>query len=232
MYLFEPAARPALQIHNDERLFPVRQVYCIGRNYADHAAEMGFEATPEAPFYFLKPAESLTHAREIMFPPQTEKLQHEVELVVALKSGGQGLTAEQAEVAIAGYALGLDLTRRDLQIINREQGRPWEVGKVFDNAAPIGPLHLIENTGLLTQGSIELDVNGERRQSGDLNQMIHSAVALIQFLSTLQTLHPGDLIFTGTPAGVSDLKPGDQLHARCQGLSDHQVSLAVATHAP
>lgn len=232
MYLFEPAARPALQIVNDERLFPIRQVYCIGRNYADHAAEMGFEATPEAPFYFLKPAETVTHAAQIPFPPGTHKLQHEVELVVALKSGGAGLTEQQARQAIAGYALGLDLTRRDLQIANRDQGRPWEIGKVFDAAAPCSPLHLIEQTGELNQGSIELFVNGELRQSGDLNQMIHNAVALIQFLSTLQTLHPGDLIFTGTPAGVSDLHPGDEMHARCAGLSDLKVKLAIATQAP
>lgn len=226
MYLFEPAARPVLSIAGDERLFPIRQVYCIGRNYADHAQEMGFEATPEAPFYFLKPAENVTEAREIPFPPGTKKLQHEVELVVALKAGGQGMTADQAQSAIAGYALGLDLTRRDLQIANREQGRPWEVGKVFDDAAPCGPLHLIEETGSLTQGAIELQVNGEVRQSGDLNQMIHDPVALIQFLSTLQTLHAGDLIFTGTPAGVSDLQPGDRLLARCAGLADLSVSLA------
>ncbi len=232
MYLFEPAARPALNIVDDERLFPIRQVYCIGRNYADHAAEMGFEATPEAPFYFCKPAEAVTHASTIPFPSGTQKLQHEVELVVALRSGGAGLTQQQAREAIAGYALGLDLTRRDLQIANREQGRPWEIGKVFDFAAPCGPLHLIEQTGELNAGLIELDVNGETRQSGNLDQMIHNVTALIQFLSTLQTLHAGDLIFTGTPAGVSDLQPGDQLTARCEGLADLQVSLAIATAAP
>ena len=232
MYLFEPKARPVLTVHNDERLFPIRQVYCIGRNYEDHAREMGFEATPEAPFYFLKPAQSVSQATEIPFPPGTEKLQHEVELVVALRSGGHGLNAEQARESIAGYALGLDLTRRDLQKINRDQGRPWEIGKVFDHAAPCGPLHLIEQTGLLTEGPISLTVNGETRQSGDLNQMIHGAIELIQFLSTLQTLQAGDLIFTGTPAGVSDLKPGDQLHAHCQGLSDFKVSLVISSEAP
>lgn len=226
MYLFEPSARPALTIAGDERMFPIRQVYCIGRNYADHAAEMGFEATPESPFYFLKPAECVTQKPVVPFAVGTQKLQHEVELVVALKSGGRGLTPEQAQAAIAGYAVGLDLTRRDLQIKNRDQGRPWEIGKVFDDAAPCSALHLVEDTGYLTEGPIELLINGETRQQGDLNQMVHDPVALICYLSTLQTLHAGDLIFTGTPAGVSDLQPGDRLTAKCAGVGEMSVTLS------
>lgn len=225
MWINTPPNPVSLSVHNSDDRFAVRNVYCIGRNYAAHAEEMGFKADRENPFYFLKPASSLTQESRINYPPGTKDLHHEVELVLALGSGGRDLSAAQAEAAILGYACGLDLTRRDLQIQNRDQGRPWEVGKVFDDAAPISQLVLKQPTPLADTTKIELTVNGQTRQSGTLGQMIHGAVELVQYLSTLQTLDSGDLIFTGTPAGVAALQPGDQLVGKIEGLPPLEVSL-------
>ncbi|MGB0958489.1 MAG: fumarylacetoacetate hydrolase family protein [Litorivicinus sp.] len=225
MHLFQPHDLVDLEILNDERRFPVHNLYCIGRNYGDHAVEMGFEVDREAPFYFIKPASNVTQSGQVRYPPGTQKLQHEIELVVALELGGRDLTPAQAMECIAGYAVGLDLTRRDLQIRNRDKGRPWEIGKVFDGAAPIGPLHLRSDVNDLTAGRIELLVNGQVRQAGDLSDMIHSTAELIAYLSTLQTLQAGDLIFTGTPAGVSDLARGDVLEGRIEGLTPFSVTV-------
>ncbi|QGG80755.1 FAA hydrolase family protein [Litorivicinus lipolyticus] len=225
MHLFQAHDLIDLTILNDERRFPVHNIYCIGRNYGDHAIEMGFEVDREAPFYFMKPASNLSESSDVRYPPKTQKLQHEIELVVALELGGRDLTCEQALECIAGYAVGLDLTRRDLQIRNRDQGRPWEIGKVFDGSAPIGPLHLRSEVNDLTQGRIELLINGQVRQAGDLGDMIHSAAELIAYLSTLQMLQAGDLIFTGTPAGVSDLARGDVLEGRIEGLTPLSVTV-------
>ena len=225
MYLFEPRPLVSLPIVNDDRRFPVNNVYCIGRNYADHAKEMGFAPTPEAPFYFMKPNSNLSQSGQVRYPPGTQKLQHEVELVVALEFGGRDLSLEDAEECIGGYAVGLDLTRRDLQIKNRDQGRPWEIGKVFDQSAPIGPIHLKSEVNHLEQGRIELMVNDRVCQAGDLSDMIHQAAGLIAYLSTLQTLQAGDLVFTGTPSGVADLARGDRLKAQIQGLQPLEVSI-------
>lgn len=216
MYLFEPHPQVSLPIVNDDRRFPVNNVYCIGRNYADHAKEMGFVPTPEAPFYFLKPASNVTESTDVRYPPVTQKLQHEIELVAALEFGGRDLSVEQAQECIGGYAVGLDLTRRDLQIRNRDKGRPWEIGKVFDQAAPIGPIHLKSEVNAIERGRIELIVNGRVCQSGDLSDMLHNAAELVAYLSTLQTLQAGDLVFTGTPSGVSDLARGDVLEGRIE----------------
>ncbi|SRR5690625_2098198 len=228
-WVFEPEPTTALVVAQSEALFPVRRVYCVGRNYAEHAQEMGHSGR-EAPFFFTKPANSLVQILEnregiIQYPPRTNDLHHEIELVVALGSGGSNLTVEQATDAIWGYAIGVDLTRRDLQAAAKEKGRPWDVAKGFDQAAPIGLLHPISQTGLLTQGPILLDVNGVRKQQGDLDQMIWSVAECIAELSTYFELKAGDLLMTGTPAGVAALQRGDHVVGSIEGLG--QLSFRV-----
>jgi fumarylpyruvate hydrolase len=213
---------PSLVVHGSSARFPVRRIYCVGRNYADHAREMG-DTGRERPFFFAKPADAVLNVAEgseglLAYPPVTHDLHHEVELVVALGAGGHDLTVEQAAASIWGFAIGLDMTRRDLQAESKKTGRPWETGKGFDHSAPIGPLHAVKDTGLMASGTITLSVNGEVRQSGDLSDMIWSVPEAIADLSTFFTLQPGDLLFTGTPAGVGAVVSGDHLDASIQGL--------------
>lgn len=228
-WVFQPEPNTALAISGSEALFPVRRVYCVGRNYAEHAKEMGHSGR-EAPFFFTKPANSLVQILEnregiIQYPPRTHELHFEIELVVALNSGGSNLTVEQAADAIWGYAVGVDLTRRDLQAQAKEKGRPWDVAKGFDQAAPIGQLYPRAQTGLLEKGSILLDVNGARKQQGDLSQMIWSAAECVAELSTYFELKAGDVLMTGTPAGVGALQPGDHVMGSIQGLG--QLSFRI-----
>lgn len=202
--------------------FPVRRIYCVGRNYAEHAREMG-DSGREPPFFFAKPADAVLNVADgaegvLPYPPLTRDLHHEVELVAALGSGGRDLTPEQAAACIWGYAIGLDMTRRDLQAAAKKSGRPWETGKAFDHSAPIGPLHPAASAGTMAQGAITLSVNGQPRQSGDLSDMIWSVPEAIAYLSTLFELRAGDLVFTGTPAGVGAVAPGDRLEAAIEGL--------------
>ncbi len=208
-------------------LFPVHRIYCVGRNYAEHAQEMGFTGR-EPPFFFLKPADAVlpvAHGTvgEMAYPPLTANLHHEIELVVAIGTGGRNIAAVDAARHIWGYAIGLDMTRRDLQNDMKKQGRPWCIGKAFDGSAPIGPLHAIGQTGALTSGAITLSVNGVLRQTGDLAGLIWNVAETIETLSKAWALQPGDLIFTGTPAGVGAVVAGDLIDGRIAGLGRLQV---------
>jgi fumarylpyruvate hydrolase len=207
--------------------FPVRRIYCVGRNYAEHAQEMGFSGR-EPPFFFMKPADVLVPVADgevgvIDYPTMSSNLHHEIELVVAIGQGGSGIQAAQAANHIWGYAVGLDMTRRDLQTDMKKQGRPWEIGKAFEQSAPIGPLHAKARTGELTQGAITLAVNGQARQKGDLSELIWNVNETIEHLSAAWTLAPGDLIYTGTPAGVAAVVRGDVMVGSVAGLGTLQV---------
>lgn len=228
--IFAPIEAATLAIQGSEQRFPVRRVYCVGRNYAEHAQEMGFTGR-EDPFFFCKPADALVNIAEgeqgtIAYPPRTQNLHYEMELVVVLDKGGQDLSPEQAAECVWGYALGLDMTRRDLQGEAKKAGRPWEVGKAFDQSAPIGPVYPRSQVGELTQGEIYLDVNGERRQTGDLNQLIWSIPESLAYLSSLFELKAGDIVFTGTPAGVGPVSSGDLMQGGFAGLGTLQVKIA------
>jgi fumarylpyruvate hydrolase len=218
-----PRVQPvAVPILNDQQTYPVRRVFCVGRNYADHAIEMGGTGR-EPPFFFLKPADALFpvpvgQTVDWPYPMATEDCHHEVELVVALACGGRQLSPEQAASCIWGYALGLDMTRRDRQAEMKKAGKPWEIGKAFDHGAPIGPLVPIGERGVLTEGAITLSVNGTVKQSGNLAQLIWPLAEMISELSKAWALEAGDLIFTGTPAGVGPVQRGDQVEASFEGL--------------
>jgi fumarylpyruvate hydrolase len=209
--------------------FPVRRIYCVGRNYAEHAQEMGFSGR-EPPFFFLKPADAVLPVAdgatgEMAYPPLTKNLHHEIELVVAIGTGGRDIAVEDAARHIWGYAIGLDMTRRDLQGEMKKQGRPWCIGKGFDQSAPIGPIHPIAATGELTRGAITVAVNGQPRQKGDLSELIWSVNETIATLSQAWTLQPGDLVFTGTPAGVAAVVPGDVMEGAIEGLGTLRVAV-------
>jgi fumarylpyruvate hydrolase len=220
-YVFTPAPTPTLPIVGSQALFPVHRIYCVGRNFADHAIEMGHDPNKEPPFFFQKNPDTLVLAgRDFPYPPETKDVHHEVELVVALKSGGDNIPLEQALDCVYGYAVGLDMTRRDLQGEAKKLGRPWETGKAFENSAPCGPLHPVAEVGHPTQGAVWLKVNGETRQNGDLNQMIWKVPEMISYLSRLFTLQPGDLIFAGTPAGVGAIVQGDEMVAHVEGVDE------------
>ena len=224
-YVFPPPPRVTVAVAGSYALFPVRRVYCVGRNYADHAAEMGAD-TREPPFFFSKPADALVSGGgDVHYPPATSDLQHEVELVVALAQGGSRVRPEQALAWVYGYAVGIDLTRRDLQQRAKAKGQPWEMGKGFDQSAPIAAIHPVAAVGHPTRGAIWLEVNGDRRQQGDLAQMSWQVCEVIANLSTYVALAPGDLIFTGTPAGVSTVVRGDALTAGVSGIDTFSVRL-------
>ena len=209
--------------------FPVHRIYCVGRNYAEHAQEMGFTGR-EPPFFFMKPADAVVVVDEgttgtIDYPTLTSNLHHEIELVVAIGVGGRQIAAADAARHIWGYAVGLDMTRRDLQGEMKKQGRPWCIGKAFEQSAPIGPIVPIARTGELTQGAISLSVNGQMRQQGDLKDLIWNVAETIETLSKAWTLQPGDLIFTGTPAGVGAVVRGDVMEGRIDGLPTLRVAV-------
>ena len=224
-YLIEVADRPALPVAGDDRLFPVHRVFCVGRNYAEHAREMGHDPDREPPFFFGKDGTALTPHAEIAYPPATSDLHHEIELVVALKAGGQNIDAGRARDLICGYAIGIDLTRRDLQAMAKKLARPWYLAKSFIGAAPVGPIHPADQVGHPRSGAIRLEVNGEVRQDGDLGQMIWGVEEMIQILSEHDLLLPGDLIMTGTPAGVGPVGRGDRMTASIEGLGGIEVTL-------
>jgi len=213
-----------LAVDGDERRFPVRRVFCVGRNYAEHAREMGHDPDREPPFFFTKPADALvSDGATIPYPLATRDLHHEVELVVALGKGGTDISAAQALDCIFGYAVGIDLTRRDLQAEAKKLARPWDVGKAFDHSAPCSAIVPAARIGHPERGRIRLAVNGVTGQDGDLAQMIWSTPEVIAHLSRLFTLAPGDLIFTGTPAGVGPVERGDVLNGQIEGVGDLQV---------
>jgi len=214
---------PTVPVADSDARFPVHRIYCVGRNYADHAREMGHDPDREPPFFFQKnPGNVVTDGR-FPYPPLSKDVQFEVELVVALGAGGSNLDPAAAGGLIFGYAVGLDMTRRDLQGAAKKLGRPWEVGKAFEASAPIGPVVPASVVGHLASGAIWLDVNGVRRQSGDLGQMIWSIPQQIAILSTLFTLRAGDLVMTGTPAGVGPIAVGDRMRAHVDGLPALEV---------
>lgn len=227
--LVVPAPAPVVVPVTGGGGFPVHRVYCVGRNYAEHAKEMGHSGR-EPPFFFLKPADAVVPVADgetgaIDYPPLTADLHHEVELVVAIGEGGRDIDAADAARHVWGYAIGLDMTRRDLQAEMKKQGRPWCIGKAFEQSAPVGPIHPKAATGLLTRGAITLAVNGQPRQRGDLGDLIWSVDETIAALSRAWVLRPGDLIFTGTPAGVGAVARGDVMEAAIDGLGTLRVAV-------
>jgi fumarylpyruvate hydrolase len=212
---------PTLAISGSEQRFPVRRIYCVGRNYADHVREMGNDPSRDLPFFFSKPADAVVGSGRLPFPSRTAELHHEVELVVALHGGGANVAAADAAAMIFGHAVGIDLTRRDLQAEAKKTGRPWDMAKGFDHSAPIGPLRLgIPPAG----GSISLSVNGQMRQRGNLEEMIWSVAEIIAALSGFVRLAPGDLIFTGTPAGVGPIERGDTVRGMIAGTESIEIT--------
>jgi fumarylpyruvate hydrolase len=227
-FVFPPPAPVAVPVAGGGQ-FPVHRIYCVGRNYAEHAVEMGHTGR-EPPFFFLKPADTVLPVADaeqgaMAYPTLTRNLHHEVELVVALGAGGRDVPPERALDLIWGYAIGLDMTRRDLQNDMKKQGRPWCIGKGFEQSAPIGPVHPRARTGEITRGAITLDVNGERRQTGDIADLIWNVAETIAALSRAWTLAPGDLIYTGTPAGVGAVVAGDELIASIDGLGSLRLRI-------
>lgn len=218
-YVIEPVALPSLPVAGDARRFAVNRIYCVGRNYADHAREMGHDPDREPPFFFMKPASAIvTDGENMQYPSLSNDVHHEIEMVVAIGKGGANIAADKALDHVYGYGVGLDMTRRDLQGEAKKMGRPWDTGKAFDQSAPCSALVPIAECGHPSKGSIRLMVNGEVRQEGDLNQLIWNVPDTIAYLSTLFTLQAGDLIFSGTPAGVGPIKKGDVLEGEVVGL--------------
>ncbi|MHB8496082.1 MAG: fumarylacetoacetate hydrolase family protein [Casimicrobiaceae bacterium] len=224
---------PSVPVAGGDRRFPVRRIFCVGRNYADHAKEMGGDASKEPPFFFMKSADAIVPVvppavGRVAYPLATSNFHHEIELVVAIGGSRVKIAPEDAQSIVFGYAVGLDMTRRDLQSEMREKKRPWDIGKSFAQAAPIAPIHPVTVTGVLSRGAIELDVNGAPRQRGDLSDMIWDVSHMIAFLSQMYRLEPGDLIFTGTPSGVGAVKPGDRLDGRVAGLTPLSIEIVAA----
>ncbi|MEP9352573.1 fumarylacetoacetate hydrolase family protein [Xanthobacter sp. KR7-65] len=225
-YVFPPLPQPHLPVVGSDALFPVHRIYCVGRNFADHAVEMGHDPNKEPPFFFQKNPDTLVRSgATITYPKLTKDLHHEVELVVALKSGGEDIPVERALDHVFGYGVGLDLTRRDLQGEAKKLGRPWETGKAFEDSAPCSALLPVATAGHPGAGHIFLKVNDKVKQQGNLNQMIWKVPEMIATLSTLFRLAPGDLIFAGTPAGVGPVEKGDVLEGGVEGVGEIRLTV-------
>jgi len=224
-FVIDPAPQVCLPIRGSNESFPVRRIYCIGRNYADHAIEMGHDPNKEPPFFFQKNAQNVDTSGTFPYPSQTSDVHHEMELVVALKSGGADISLENALEHVYGYGLGLDMTRRDLQGEAKKLGRPWEVGKSFEKSAPMSELVPASETGHLDQGRICLKVNGEIKQDGDLNQMIWKVPEMIAYLSRFYDIAGGDLIMSGTPAGVGPIQRGDKMECEIENLGTMTIEV-------
>ncbi|MEK9671821.1 MAG: fumarylacetoacetate hydrolase family protein [Rhodospirillaceae bacterium] len=225
-YVIPEPPRPALPVAGTKDTFPVRRIYCVGRNYAEHAIEMGHDPNREPPFFFQKSPENLlVGGGNFPYPVKSNDVHWELELVLALKTGGTDIPAAKALDYIYGYAVGLDMTRRDLQGEAKKMGRPWDVGKAFDHSAPCGPIHRVEDVGHPAAGRIWLEKNGEIKQDGDLNQMIWKIPEMIEYLSGLFMLAPGDLIMTGTPAGVGAVQRGDVLRGGVDGVDEITIKV-------
>lgn len=228
-YLFEPAVVRALPIVGASARFPIHRIYCVGRNYAAHAREMGRDPDREPPFFFMKPAAALVVADpkvEIPYPPMTKNFHYEVELVAAIGRGGRDIPVETALEHVYGYAVGLDMTRRDLQLDARDKGRPWEFGKAFAQSAPMGPLRPASEIGHPNKGAISLTVDGEVRQSSDISKLIWSVAEAISYLSRYETLSEGDLMMTGTPEGVGPVVSGEVMRGVVDGVGEIEVRVA------
>ena len=237
-YVVTPPATVGVPVHGTGDLFPVRRIFCVGRNYAAHAREMGHDPDREPPFFFTKPADAIVicmdpkNPTKIPYPPATKNLHHEMELVVAMKSGGANIAVEKALDHVFGYAVGLDMTRRDLQTASREKEQPWEIGKSFEQCAPCSAVTPVGRLGKhLSEGKIQLAVNGKMRQDGDLNLMIWDVADIIMHLSTQVGIAAGDLIYTGTPAGVAAVVAGDKMVGTIAGLGELSITVAPARTA-
>lgn len=229
-YVFEPQAPVAVPVVGSDEQFPVRRVYCVGRNYAAHAREMGFDPDREPPFFFCKPADAVVpvaagETLALAYPSQTDNYHYEIELVVAIGKQGSDIPLEQAHEYVWGYATGLDMTRRDRQMEMRQMGRPWEIGKAFDSSAPIAPLHKSTDVADVNNAPIWLQVNGEDHQRSDIRHLIWSVNETISYLSGFFELQPGDLIFTGTPEGVGAVVKGDVITGNVEGLTPIAVKI-------
>ncbi|TFZ00557.1 FAA hydrolase family protein [Ramlibacter henchirensis] len=228
-YVFNPPATPSVPVVGRGERFPIHRVYCVGRNYEEHAKEMGFTGR-EPPFFFLKPADAIVPVAQgetgtIPYPTLTKSLHHEIELVVAIGTGGRNIKAADAHKHIFGYAVGLDMTRRDLQGEMKKQGRPWDIGKGFDQSGPIGPITPAAQAGDVTKAEIWLQVNGQDRQRTNVSKLIWNIGETIEHLSAAWALAPGDLIFTGTPEGVAAVSSGDTLVGSVAGLGELRVRI-------
>ena len=217
-FVIEKPITVALPVVGRHATFPVRRVYCIGRNYAAHAVEMGHDPDRDPPFFFQKNPDNLDPSGQFPYPPKSVNVHHEVEMAVALKSGGTDITLGDALDHVYGYAVSIDMTRRDLQDVAKKMSRPWGISKAFEHSAPIGPIHPVSDIGHLAQGSVELTVNGEIRQEGDLNQMIWKVPEMISYLSQYFELAAGDVILSGTPSGVGPIARSDRMEATIAGL--------------
>jgi fumarylpyruvate hydrolase len=218
-YVFAPPAIVSVGVVGESARYPVRRIYCVGRNYAEHAREMGHDPDRELPFFFQKNPDNLVlNNQDFPYPTMTSNLHHEIELVVAMGQGGRDISAANALAHVYGYALGIDLTRRDLQNEAKKTGRPWEIGKAFEHSAPMTDITPATKSGHLSKGAIWLKVNGEVRQQSDLTQLIWNIPEIIAHLSAIFELRAGDLIMTGTPAGVAAVKPGDVMEGFCEGV--------------
>jgi fumarylpyruvate hydrolase len=225
-FVIPAPATPAVPVAGTDARFPVHRIYCVGRNYAEHAKEMGHAVDREVPTFFMKPADAAWTQAEVPYPPGTANLHHEVELVVALHAGGRDLDAARALDCVFGYAIGLDLTRRDLQAAAKAKGNPWDTAKGFDASAPIGAIVPAATLGHPRTGELALAVNGIERQRADIATMVFAVPEILAALSRLFELAPGDLVFTGTPAGVGPLLPGDAFEARFPGLPPLRGAIA------
>jgi len=224
-YVIDPPPQPALAVAGTDKLFPVRRLWCVGRNYVEHIKEMGQDVR-EPPFFFAKPADAIVpDGGTVPYPSLTKDMHHEVELVVALKSGGRNIATDKALACIYGYGVGIDLTRRDLQIASRDIKRPWEIGKAFDHSAPCGTLTPAATIGHPSKGRIMLKVNGNVRQDGDLNQLIWNVPEIISKLSEMVALEAGDIIMTGTPSGVAATVAGDKIECEVEGVGKLTVTI-------
>lgn len=216
-----------LPVVESNKAFPVGRIYCVGRNYAEHAREMGHDPDREPPFFFMKPADAIVaNGATIPYPQMTKDVHHEIEMIVAIGKGGSNIPVEKALDHVFGYGVGLDMTRRDLQGEAKKMGRPWEMGKAFDNSAPCTALKTVAMVGHPAKGAIWLKVNGEVKQKGDLSELIWNIPDTISYLSKLITLRPGDIIMSGTPAGVGPIKPGDKLEGHVDGVGELTVTYA------
>jgi fumarylpyruvate hydrolase len=225
-FVFPPALQASVAIAGSDARFPIRRVFCVGRNYEAHAREMGNDPNREPPFFFMKPADAVVAATgTVPYPPLTDDLHHEVEMVVAICKGGANLSADEALEHVWGYAVGVDLTRRDLQAVAKKMSRPWDWAKGFDASAPCGPIVPVAATRHPRSGSVSLSVNGEPRQQGDLNELIWPVADVIAYISQSVALAPGDIIFTGTPAGVGALQPGDRVSATVTGVGTIEFTM-------
>jgi len=222
-YVFEPAPRAALPVAGTRQLFPVHRIYCVGRNYAAHAVEMGHDPDKEPPFFFQKNPDNIVLDGKFPYPAASSDVHHEIEMLVALGKGGTDIPVGQALDCVFGYGVGLDMTRRDLQGKAKDMGRPWEVGKAFEASAPCSALVPASRIGHPSKGTVWLDVNGRRRQTGDLDQLIWKVPEMIGYLSGLFRLAPGDIIMSGTPSGVAAVERGDVLSGHVEGVGEIEV---------